>query len=78
MSGENELIRRAVDAVGGSQSELARRIGCSQVFVHHMLRGQRAIPARFCVAIEAASGGVVTRYELRPDVFGEAPGSAAA
>ena len=30
------------------------------------------IPAEYCRAIEEASHGVVTRYELRPDVFGAA------
>lgn len=28
------------------------------------------VPARRCVALEQASGGRVTRHELRPDVFG--------
>lgn len=28
-------------------------------------------PARWCRTIEDATGGVITRYELRPDVFGD-------
>jgi DNA-binding transcriptional regulator YdaS (Cro superfamily) len=63
-------IEKAVEVVG-SQSELARQIGCSQVFVHHMVHGMRSIPPRFCRPIEHATNGAVTRYELRPDVFGE-------
>lgn len=34
-------------------------------------RGQP--PARYCLAIENATDGLVTRYDLRPDVFGQAP-----
>lgn len=30
-------------------------------------------PAHHCLAIEEATGGKVTRYQLRPDVFGPAP-----
>lgn len=30
-------------------------------------------PAQYCLAIEEATGGAVTRYDLRPDVFGPAP-----
>ena len=29
------------------------------------------IPAEYCRTIEFASEGAVSRYELRPDVFGE-------
>lgn len=39
-------------------------------------RGQP--PARYCLAIEDATGGLVTRYDLRPDVFGQAPDDKAA
>lgn len=31
------------------------------------------IPAEYCRAIEQATNGKVTRYELRPDVFGVGP-----
>lgn len=30
-------------------------------------------PAEHCRAIEYATGGKVTRYNLRPDVFGDSP-----
>jgi DNA-binding transcriptional regulator YdaS (Cro superfamily) len=29
------------------------------------------IPAEYCRTLERATNGQVTRYELRPDVFGE-------
>ena len=33
----------------------------------------RGVPAERCLAIENATGGAITRYELRPDVFGQPP-----
>lgn len=39
-------------------------------------KGQRPIPARHVLAIEAATG--VSRHVLRPDVFGSSTGAAAA
>jgi DNA-binding transcriptional regulator YdaS (Cro superfamily) len=75
MKPQNAFIAAAV-ASAGSQTELARRIGCSQVFVHQMLHGLRGVSAKLCLPIERATNGAVTRYELRPDIFGEAPDGA--
>lgn len=36
-------------------------------------RKRGKVPAERCVAIEQATHGQVTRYQLRPDVFGAAP-----
>lgn len=60
-------------ALCGSQSELARRIGgkVRTGHIHYWLRHN--VPAEHCGAIETATGGQVTRYRLRPDVFGAAP-----
>jgi DNA-binding transcriptional regulator YdaS (Cro superfamily) len=57
----------------GSQSELARRIGgkVRTGHIHYWLRNR--VPSERCVAIEQATEGRVTRHDLRPDVFGEAP-----
>jgi len=64
-------IRRAVDAAGG-QTALATALGIRQGHVSQWLRRGK-VPADRVLAIEAAIGGEVTRYELRPDVFGDAP-----
>ena len=37
------------------------------------LRAGRPAPADICPKIEEATQGEVTRYDLRPDVFGPAP-----
>ena len=36
-------------------------------------RSDVKVPAERCMAIEQATNGAVTRYDLRPDVFGPAP-----
>lgn len=36
-------------------------------------QGCRPIPVTHCTAIEAVNGGIVTHYELHPDIFGPEP-----
>ncbi len=66
-------LQRAVRIAGG-QSQLARRIGgkVRQGYVWKWLRRGRP-PAERVLAIERATEGQVTRYELRPDIYGSAP-----
>lgn len=72
-----QALQRAIDLVPGGQSGLARCIGVKQGHVWYWLnRRSGQAPADVCRLIEAATGGRVTRYELRPDVFGPAPGNA--
>ncbi len=65
-------IQAAVEAAGG-QTALAKSLGVTQGLVWQWVRGRLRIPAERCAAIEAAVGGAVSRYELRPDVFGQPP-----
>lgn len=44
--------------------------------VRRWLRGEQPPGTKNMDAIEAATGGKVTRYDLRPDVFGEPPEAA--
>ena len=60
-------LKKAVE-VCGSQSELARRLGLRQGHVWHWLKVGRVPPER-CKPIESATGGLVSRRDLRPDVF---------
>lgn len=48
-------------------------IGRKQGHVGKWLHRDKKVPAELCIAIETAVRGAVTRYELRPDVFGAAP-----
>lgn len=69
-------IKRAAAACGGIP-ELARRVGKARAYVWQMTHGVRPVPATLVLLIEAATDGQVTRYELRPDVFGDPPSQAA-
>lgn len=62
-----EALERAIQLVGG-QAALAEKIGKSQAHVAMWLRRGK-VPAEICADIEGATGGTVTRKDLRPDVF---------
>lgn len=61
----------------GSQAALARAIGVWPQAVHQWIEGERPVPSKQCIPIEEATGGKVTRYDLRPDIFGTASRDAA-
>lgn len=56
----------------GSQQALAAALGIKSPSITEW-RQRGRVPAERCIAIEQATGGAVTRYDLRPDVFGAAP-----
>jgi DNA-binding transcriptional regulator YdaS (Cro superfamily) len=62
----------------GTQSQLAKSLDVTPVLIHQWVKDKRQVPAERCLAIEAATSGLVTRYELRPDVFGCDPKTEAA
>lgn len=62
-------IDRAISAAG-TQQRLAEILGIKSASISEW-KGRGSVPANRCIAIEDATG--VTRYELRPDVFGPAP-----
>lgn len=63
-----QALRHAVKIVG-SQAALAREIKVSQPRLWAWLNKVDRIPAEFCAAIETATGGKITRKQLRPDIF---------
>lgn len=74
MSQVQTPIDRAIAAAGG-QSALAKQLGISQAMVSHWLTGRKAITPERAKQIEDATGGLVKRHELRPDIF-DAPAAA--
>ncbi|MBI5910370.1 MAG: helix-turn-helix domain-containing protein [Betaproteobacteria bacterium] len=66
---EAQALRRAVEKAGG-QSALARACGVKQGHVWHWINKSLRVPAEHVLSVEAATGGTVTRHELRPDIFG--------
>ena len=68
---DHSPLERAVEIAGG-QSALARKLGLKQANVWHWLNRAEHVPAEQAIAIELATGGAVTRAELRPDLFSTA------
>lgn len=69
----NKHIQRAIKHCGKTQTELARRTGgkTRQGHVYQWLNGLKPVSPESAVLIEQATEGCVTRFDLRPDVFGE-------
>lgn len=83
---EVKALQRAVELAGG-QTELARRLTevlddprktVKQAHVWNWLNRDKQTPAEYARLIEGIVEGQVTRYALRPDVFGPAPNRGAA
>jgi DNA-binding transcriptional regulator YdaS (Cro superfamily) len=66
MNQVNALLQKACDLTG-SQAALARILRVTPAYIHQLVKGSRPIPPEKCVAIERATGGAVTRRDLRPD-----------
>jgi DNA-binding transcriptional regulator YdaS (Cro superfamily) len=63
-----DLVRRAIERFG-SQARLAARMGCSQQQIAYMLTAAR-VSAEMAAKIDAATDGLVSKHDLRPDIFG--------
>jgi DNA-binding transcriptional regulator YdaS (Cro superfamily) len=70
-------LRRAKDLLG-SQQRLAEAVGKKQPSVHEILKRGKRVPADWCLAVERATNGAITRHQLRPDLYPEESGEAAA
>lgn len=65
-------VERAVE-IKGSQAKLAADMGCSQQYISWLLKEADQISAEQSIACERATDGQVTRWDLRPDLFGPKP-----
>lgn len=52
-----------------AQADLARAIGVTPGLVWQWLHGHRRVGAERVLGLEAATGGAVTRHEIRPDLY---------
>jgi DNA-binding transcriptional regulator YdaS (Cro superfamily) len=62
-------LRRAIRHHLKSQVAVAREVGVSPQAVSEILRRGKRVPAEWCLAIESATAGAVTRHDLRPDLY---------
>lgn len=56
-----------IETERGRAVALSRVIGVPSSFVSNWVTGKKGIPLERCTAIERATGGAVTRQDLRPD-----------
>lgn len=60
----DEALRKAIDTVGNT-AKLAAALGLSSQAISQW----EEVPAHRVLAVERATGGKVTRHELRPDLY---------
>ena len=65
-----EALKLAKDTLE-SEAALAAAVGVKQPSVNYMLRKGKRVPAEWCLPIEEATGGKITRHDLRPDLYPE-------
>jgi DNA-binding transcriptional regulator YdaS (Cro superfamily) len=66
------LLKKAIE-MAGNQDALACAIGITQARVSQILQEGKPIKAEYAVAIDKFTNGEVSKYELRPDLFGAPP-----
>ena len=54
----------------GAKIEMARYLGITAEWMSKMISGKAKPSAALCKKLEEATQGLVTRKELRPDLFG--------
>ena len=55
--------------VRGSKAEMAEYLKISPTWISLIIAGRRKASPVLALALEKATGGLVTRQELRPDIF---------
>lgn len=63
-------LRRAKEILG-TEVAVAKIVGVDQPTVNYALRKRKAVPAEWCLKLEEATGGKITRHDLRPDLYPE-------
>ena len=65
-------LEQAINILG-NQTKLGEAIGCDQTTISSwLIKYDGKVPAEKAPAIEIATAGQITKYQLRPDLF-EAP-----
>lgn len=62
------LIKAAIEACG-NQKALADAAGVEQQTISKLLNRQRRITGEMAAKIDRATGGVIPKHRLRPDLF---------
>lgn len=67
----------AASCLEGGITALARALDVTPSTVSQWISGHRPVPHKRCWEIEEVTGGKVSRFDLRPDIFGPSPDQAA-
>ena len=59
-------LKDYVQAERGRLKSLSDVLEKSSAYLSHLCSGRKPVPPALCIAIERATYGAVTRYELRP------------
>lgn len=51
----------------GRLTRLAEAVSRKPPYICHLMAGRKPVPPALAIEIERATGGAVTRYDLRPD-----------
>ena len=54
----------------GAKAEMAEYLKITPTWLSQLMKGERRASAALCMKIEKATGGLVKRKDLRPDLFG--------
>ena len=61
-------LKRAISLIG-SQTKAAEIVGVKQPTMSWTVNSGERVPAEWCIPLETATQGQVTRHELRPDLY---------
>ena len=62
-------INEYLEQTGTRQAELARLVECDRGHLNHICAGRAKASPQLALRIEAATGGLVRREVLRPDIY---------
>lgn len=65
-----DALKVAKDTLG-TEAALADAVGVKQPSVNYILKSGKRVPAEWCLPIERATEGKITRHQLRPDLYPE-------
>ena len=66
-----DTIQKAIKMLGGTQIKFAEAVGISQGLVSQLVNGEKRPGWKTAIKIEKATGGKISREELRPDIFSD-------
>ena len=64
-------LREYLDQGHASASQIGEACGVRVQTIGRVANGRRDASPQLAIRVERATGGAVTRQELRPDIFGE-------